>query len=321
MVEKFVILPDGLIKNNSLIINQRIHDKQIVVTPCHSEHWISTDLFKFRIYCDKNEMHVIGICSRNQIPMYSIFCDEIWLVRSKPRWYSGHTLNGIHVRGRFRKRTDYCDIEQGEFRRKFMLAISDEEVVDRFSDSVMYFLESGWKKFSSLREKLPTNVVMSEIKSASRVVREPHLESGKKCFRGLEKIPFVGIDQQFQISLVEKTGIDHYMTVQIMASNFLNWQFFCLGGSSNLMCILPVRLLFMNDHRCVNESVGNIVRGFMLRKHGIAKLPYVNMVDEMFPRRGEATVNEEMLKESFTLLSNDYSIPELILPSPPLLML
>jgi hypothetical protein len=249
--------------------------------------------------------------------MYSIFCDEIWLVGSKPKWYSGVTWNGVPQRG-FRKHTDYCNIEQGEFRRKFMLAISDEEVVDRFSDSVMYFLESGWKKFSSLREKLPTNVVMSEIKSVSRILKT-HLERGKTFFRGMEQIPFVGIDQQFQISLVEKTGIDHYMTVQIMASNFLNWQFFCVGGSSNLMCILPVRLLFIHDHRCVNESVENVVRGFMLRKHGIAKLPYVNMVDKMFPRRGKATVNEEMLKESFSLLSDDYSIPELILP--PLLML
>ena len=308
MVEKFVILPDRMIKNNSLIINQRIHDKQIVVNPCHSEHWISTDLFKFRIYCDKNEMHVIGICSRNQIPMYSIFCDEIRLVGSEPKWYSGVTRNGVHVEVRFRKHTDYCNIQQGEFRRKFMLAISDEEVVDRFSDSVMYFLESGWKKFSSLREKLPTNVVMSEIKSVSRFVREPYLESGKKCFRGLEQIPFAGIDHQFQRSLVEKTGIDHYMTVQIMASNFLNWQFFCVGGSSNLMCILPVRVFSLFD-QLLCPSVINVVRGLALRKHGIEDLPHFDYKISTYP----SCIAAGMVDKTFATLSNDYSLPKIVI--------
>ena len=113
----------------------------------------------------------------------------------------------------------------------------------------------------------------------------------------MKQIPFVGIDYKFQEKLVKKTGIDHYMTVQIMASNFLNWQFFCVGGSSNLMCILPVRLLSIHDG-CISKSVENVVRGLMFRKHGITELPYINMTHTYWSR-GRATNNEGMLKKSF----------------------
>ena len=302
MVGKFVILPDDNIKNNCLIINQRIHEKQITVAPCHSEHWISTDLFKFRIYCERNKLHVIGVCSMNQIPSFSLFCDEIRVVESCPKWYVDHSKNGVR-RGDVSNHVGYKDIEgyrapggKGgtRFRQEFTSEVSDEEVVDQFHDSTMYFLESGWNTFCSIRKELPTNVIIAEIKQKRHRAIIDDLERVNWIYRS-------SIRHKFQKNLVQKVGTHHYMTVQILASNFLNWQFVCVGGSSNLMCILPVRVFSLFD-QLLCPSVINVVRGLALRKHGIEDLPHFDY-----------KISGGMVDKTFATLSNDYSLPKIVI--------
>jgi hypothetical protein len=168
----------------------------------------------------------------------------------------------------------------------------------------MYFLESGWNTFCSIRKELPNNVIIAEIKQKRHhAIIDGFERMNSNCDSGTIRIHRSSIRHKFQKNLVQKVGTHHYMTVQILASNFLNWQFVCVGGSSNLMCILPVRVFSLSD-QLLCPSVINVVRGLALRKHGIEDLPHFNCL----PRY---KISGWMVDKTFATLSNDYSLPKI----------
>ena len=279
--DRLIVLPNDRILHDKLHIHERIYDDQIVISPCDSEYWISTDLFKFKIYADRNKQHVIGVCSYNQIPHFSLFCDEIWLTTAKPAWYQDHSNNNIHT-GRFRQRHDYINIENGVFRNAFMSKISDAEVVETYAYKTIYLMESSYKKFLEIESTLPRNIIVAEAKQKRHHAFLIFLES-------LGDI--VGVRQDFQRELVSRVT-DHYMAIQILASNVLNWQFFCIGGSSNLMCVLPVKIIAMKD-QTINESVLRIVYGFM-EKRGLLNIPLTDIFK----------IKKSQLTEVFNMLTD-----------------
>jgi len=286
--DTFVIVPNDEIKPHThslgkLNIRPRVHARELVVSPCNYEHWISTDLFKFRLYAERQELHVIGICSFNQIPLFSLFCDEVILIEAKPTWYinDGVTINGA------RHRMKYQNIEDSPLRREFARIISDEEVVERFAYRTVYFLQSAYDVFLGVQKELPSDRIVVEYKE---------VKNGKpKIVSDL----LLGEDRQFQKDLIAQIGHDNYMTVQIMASAYLNWQFLCLGGSSNLMCVLPVKSLCFRD-RTINYSVEKIVSGFMMARCNIKNIPSCH---------GEK--DSARILEDFALLTKFWPVPTL----------
>jgi hypothetical protein len=269
--DTFVVLPDSEIKPwsetlNSITINLRIHSDEIKVSPCANEHWISTDLFKFRLWAEQEQKHVIGFCAKNQIPLYSLFCDEIVLISAKPVWYQkGHdSWNGLSFWDRY---PNYIvDIEHGPIREQFE-QISNQEVIDRFSYSKIYFLESAYNKFLVIKDSLPIDVMVAEFKSG-------HI---------LDTATFtsvVGLDYVFQRDLIDKVSVDDYMSAQILGSRLLNWQFLCWGGSSNLMCVLPVQAIALKD-QTIFHSVEAIIRGFTKVRQQTQLFPYINHIPDI----------------------------------------
>jgi ribosomal protein S15P/S13E len=312
MKDIFIVVPDS----DVIEINPRVHSDDIIVSPCSVEHWISTDLFKFRIHAERQKLHVIGKCHVNQVPLYSLFCDEITLVDATPTWYDEGSATGNNNKV-IRCGENHIDIEAGPYRDEFMAAVTEQEVIDRFHFRKVYLLKSAYEKFQEVKNQLPQDVIIVEYKIGF---------VGANIMNLKEHLPAIGADHKFQRNLVEMVGIDNYMTTQIMGSNFLNWQFLCYGGSSNLLCVLPVKALAFQDPT-LNESVEKVIRGFAKKRHGFVDIPYINVpvvaVPFMKSKRGRRvlTVRSNTLAEnkinnlrnSFARFKRVWQEPEIIL--------
>ena len=170
-----------------------------------------------------------------------MFCDEIILVKDKPSWYSGGATNA----GFGHKAA--MDIEWGPMRQVFS-SISNWRVVEKFKHRKIHICESAYNKFHAL--ELPKDLLVCEVR-AHDFLREPIASLG---------LPMaVGIDYQFQKNLIETVGEDNYMSTQILASKYLNWQFFCVCGSANLFSVIPAKSIFLRDG-LINQSVKSIVK-------------------------------------------------------------
>ncbi|RDJ35381.1 MAG: hypothetical protein DWQ19_11235 [Crenarchaeota archaeon] len=271
MKDKIKIIKEDFVEWNinpsmkCLKINDRIYDKNIIVSPCAAEHWISTDLFKFRLYCQKKQIHVTGVCPINQIPLFSLFSDDIAIVEDNPSWYEYKhaTTNGSSVK---KISDDHVDIENGNFRTVFSSEISDDEVIENYKQKTVCILKSAYDLFRKIKHELSSGIIVIECKQEFKYAL-------KRCLSN-EDLPISGFDYSFQKDLLDKVGKENYMSTQILASNFLNWQYICYGGASNLMCVLPVKYLVLRDPT-LNNSVIKIVQGFMKAK-GYEKIPFFN---------------------------------------------
>lgn len=283
--DRFVIVPDSELipwpafpSFRSVRLTDRQCESTIFISPCRKEHWISTDIYKVRLYCEKHDIRIVTFGSLNHFPFYSLFSDEVVVSspHDAPSWYE----DPLTCRGRYSSNNidlppvQFVDVdghhERSELREKSVEEISDFEVIDRFSHKTIHLLKSAYEVFLSLDLEPHQRVV-----EAKRLEHEvPFLEAAKKQttfdFKGASD------DMSFQKGLLEKTTRNHYMTMQILASNLLDWQFFCCGGASNLMCVLPIKTLFFVDDT-MNFSVQAVTRGFYLSQHGKAarKCPIV----------------------------------------------
>jgi len=253
ILSDYVIQPSEFSELGRLFINPRIHQKFTIVAPCWVEHWISTDLFKYRLSIERQGVHVIGACSINQIPQFSLFCDEIVLMPADPIWYQKVTANRINLRN-ITKHPCFVNIERCQqlngvrgVRDDFAEEISDKEVIARFACKKIFILQSAYDKFMIIKQHLPTNIAIAEINWKPPIKFEAEW--------------LVGVDQKFQKDLIERVGCDSYMSTQILGSHFLNWQFICEGGSANLMSTLPIKTISLLDH-IFTTSTKNIIRGF-----------------------------------------------------------
>lgn len=287
----------------------RQFEKEICVNPCMDEHWISTDLFKFKLYAEQIERHVIGFCSQNQIPHFSLFCDEVVLLKSNPTWYQGdYTGHGNIMPNGY----NLTDIENPDgIRADFSRVISDEAVIKRFSNREISILKSDYELFESL--ELPNNIIVMEVKD--RCYCRSQLQ---KIFKS--HLPVVGLNRDFQTELLKRVSAKSYMAIQILASNYLNWQFICCEGSSNLMGVLPVKTLLLSE-QLITHSFANIVHGL----HG-GNIPYINNPQTHFkwevdkfikgnhhhnPNFTKDYVNLDMLEAAYKYRTENWRLPKI----------
>ncbi len=143
------------------------------------------------------------------------------------------------------------------------MEIEDEEAADAFVSKDIYIRKSSLDLFHILN--VPKNQIVCEFKNLSygRQAQTPYLLPvfewvliNKEQF----SLPVVGIDRVFQNDLLGETR-HHYMSIQILASFLSNWFFLCIGGSSNLMSVLPIKALLLTDKFInFNASALNILR-------------------------------------------------------------
>jgi hypothetical protein len=258
---KVIIVPSKFAKkniqyNSCIEYNlNRPFPKYITVTPHMEENWQNLELLKLKVYCEKNNIGIIGYGRTNQFPFLSIFSDKVILNTScqNPTWYRGHFTSNKVVPLKFK---NICDLKLA---LRITRNIKPEEVVDRFANWEIYIREESYNKFLEIKDVLPKNIIVCEIKSGVKLARN-FIENKKT-----ENV--FGVDYSFQKELTQQTGVDNYMSIQLLSSLFLNWQYLCIGGSANLFCMMPIKTLFLCDQAIGGIWKYRILEGMYSRRY------------------------------------------------------
>lgn len=226
----------------------------IRIAPHCGENWATVDLLRFKLYCELNKIKVIAYGNLNQLPFLSIIADELMLDKAPglDRLYTGMSING-NRRYKADNLKNYVETHafESDFVKKAIENISDDEVVDRFANYDVFIRKSTFDLFKYLN--LPRDLVIAETKWGGDTV--------------LEKFPSViGIDKVFQSDLIQRVD-NHYMGMQILGSQLLNWVYFSSGGSGNLFCIIPIKYLTYFDV-LATESTARLVRLMSIKRYG-----------------------------------------------------
>ena len=193
------------------------------------EHFSNTDSFISRMNHENKGIKVHIYCAMNQLPLMSLLGDVLYLDENvKLPIYNGATMWNYQFRKFININSNKAQrVEQNFYHKKIDLY----KVAERFSHAPVFIRQSSFDIFNQL--ELPKNIICSEVKFSS-------IE--KKLLNDFPEMH--GVRYKFQKEILEKTG-HHYMSIQILASLILNWSFICVGGSANLMSLLPVKSLLM----------------------------------------------------------------------------
>jgi hypothetical protein len=227
--------------------------KSIVISPFHRECEVNTELFKLRLYAEKNNLKVISFGSPNFFPLYSLFSDEVVLCDSyQPMFYQGDTHNGICLN----KVSDkFWDIDHNNKLRKMVdKSISNDEVVDRFWNWEIYIRESTYQAFQKL--ELEENLLVAEIKATCNKIRSV-----------LHSLNIKGADHLLQKKMISRVGTNNYLGCQILASQLKNWTYIVAGGACNLFSILPIKVLYHAERR-LRPNSRDIIRKISMKRYG-----------------------------------------------------
>jgi len=242
---------------------------EIVISPCRYENFSSGILMKLKLACERRNIKITTFGSKNFFPFYSIFSDEIVVAEQlvKPAWYGDSiSTNQIYANPIF-DMENFVELDAKQMKMFGHFgdmhpewadkplhpivveaeAMTAEEVGERFGPWIVHVLNSSYSVFRELEPMLPKDIIVGELKLGTSFLTELIKQ---------KHFPMVGIDpvQGFQKGLLEKTGIDNYLTTQILGSWTLNWRYICGGGSSNLFCVVPMKLLFAGDF-VLNDTI------------------------------------------------------------------
>jgi hypothetical protein len=270
--DKIVIVPDWHLQPceipdfHSISLTCRRGKSEIFISPCRDEHWVSTDLFKIKIYCERKNISITSIGSYNQFPFYSLFSDRVIVgrMRKQAKWYTPIGKHRwMHSGNETQAPIPVEDVENGPLREIAAKAVSDQEVIDRFGYRTVYILQSNYELFQSLN--LPKDLFVCEAKSTGKDYAFRAEIAAQTIF------DVTGLNHVFQNQLLELIGSDRYMSIQILCSQLKNWQYLCCGGSSNLLCVIPIKTLFYADS-CIKESEANIIEETSDRRYGVRSI-------------------------------------------------
>lgn len=287
---------------DTLVLKPRAYDSFVSVNPCNDENWISTDLFKFRLWAERNKKHVIGNCSYNQIPMYSLFCDE--LIITKHFFQNWYDHSGSYSKVEKIVKKNYIDIE---YKRDFFQNISDQEAATEFTNKKIYILKSVYDKFI-LDDIKYKNVIICELKYRTNQKMKNKICSAKHILKN--ELHCYNKNNLIQKRIMEVSTQNHYMSYQILGSLLKNWQFLCCGGSSNLMCVLPIKSLFYCDYT-MNNSVQTIIQKIYNNLFGFKEKiafgfhPDSSKLDTFFNIEQTNVLSELMRDMKFQIIEDD----------------
>jgi hypothetical protein len=233
------------------------YPERYIIAPHSGENRNSLELLKFKLWAEKQRRGITCLGCLNQVPLFSQFCNRM-VLRDKPdclnESYTCH-LSDYHIDRTVPKgeRGWWMDIDIKPenawdiktippFHRMLTENVADEKVLERYTEPVVWIRRETWELFKKL--KLPKDIFMCEIKPASDggKIREI-LDHNRDMF----KLPLKGVTWEDQRELLNATGHQHYMGVQLLASLYNNWNFICYGGSSNLFSLLPVRVVHLSS--------------------------------------------------------------------------
>lgn len=261
---------------DSIELNKGTWKDFIIISPCRHENYECPLLFKLKYYCEQNNIKLISFGSKNFFPLYAMYSDEVVLLKDSgnPSWYKGFdgSSNKIDASPIF-DLPQYVEMTPEEMIRwrtpvpfkkthKIALNASPEKIAQRFANAPIYVREESYRKFIEVKETLPRNVIVAEIKDN---VPMGNMLLKKKDFE------VIGLNHDWQIKLQNQVGKDNYLTCQILGSHTLNWSYICIGGSANLFSVVPIQTVFMLDWLLDVDQI----KSFSQIRYGTSKLPIV----------------------------------------------
>lgn len=233
------------------VTNKKTAD-YLYIEPHRSENYENVGLVKLKIYCDDHNIKLISFGHKNQLPLLSMISDEIRLV-DYPEYYDGiyggkygltswrnpqqESLNRVIIKSNL---VTHISDNNKDSRIKKINNIDETRIKDFLMNPNVYIRKESFDIFEREKASLPKDVIVCEIKKCN--YRDKLLNESN----------FLGLDYAFQQLLVSRFKY-HYMTLQILASFYLDWFYVCIGGSANLFSLLPIRCLIMGDS-CLEDS-------------------------------------------------------------------
>ena len=237
----------------SVTFNERNYKRKLYICPCANEHFESVELLKLRIACDFYDIKIITHGRLNYLPFFSIFADEAIFYDKylePPTYYQDH-FSDNKANAKILSEDNWRDLIQG---------VSDEEVVKRFSNWEVWILESAYDTWRFLN--LPRNLTVHEFKR------------GNAFDPILRELNLLGHEHVFQANLLQRTGLDHYMSAQLLSTHLLKWVYVCNGGASNLFTILPARVALLSDHGITPDRI-SIMRPMFMNRYEREDIPII----------------------------------------------
>jgi len=283
------IIDDKCIKKNKkfskLIINQKKTEQVITINPFIYEHYNDIDLFNIKIFCDKNNICLRVLSQMNYLPVNSQYADELIIAESKKHMQNAYDLKGkcITILGKNSFLNEFPKFLNTRFYQKafdplerdcydktgitklIYKDVSLDELNKFITNKKVYIRQSTYDLFLKIKNELPKNVILCEIKGTFKKIKQKLKE--QNVLNNL-----IGIDYEFQKKLLKQTK-HHYMGIQILGSEYLDWKIIALGGSARLFSMLPTknillmaRDLYGNDEKILPDKIGWITQD---------KLPWV----------------------------------------------
>lgn len=236
----------------TLDVNLGEWEKKIIIQPHFGENEHNTELFKLKLYCERNNIKVIAKGRLNQLPMLSQIADRVILDEYSNMQSIYITTSHYKSRGR---KIPGNGID--EWKEKFS-KVSDEDVVERFKSTTLCIRRSSYEFF--MKSNLPKDITIAEVRLLNKQQKH-HIQNHAP-------MEVTGLNYEFQIPLVQKAG-HHYMSVQVLGSLINHWSFLCGGGSANLLCLLPVNWLLLSEcGKMFRPSTRNIMRLMAQKRYG-----------------------------------------------------
>jgi hypothetical protein len=275
------------VKHHICVFNDKKFKNSIVVRMHYKENYNNVEVFKFALWCRKNDIRLVMYGCLNQLPIFGLFADAA-ILQDKDDWsrfiydskathyncedgiFGGfEVFNGANADVAFNaclETTRPGDLSPDQWPLLMSLSerfVSDEEVVNHFSFPTIYVRESAMEKYQSMRDGgvIPRDLIMCEVKLSADCGGE-HLLS---IFREKTKsypLP-ICYDLDFRRRLCEASGQD-YMSIQVLSSIASNWMWIAYGGSSNILPFFPIKILSLSDVWCRYE----LTRKLFLNRYG-----------------------------------------------------
>lgn len=262
-----------------LIINYKNTKDSITISPFQIEHYNDIDLFNIKIFCDKNNLILRVLSTMNYLPVNSQYADELIIIENQDHMknaYFNHTtvLNKdifnsnwkgwnqykistfINVNFKQVEGSNILDrksLDKSGLIDEIYKSVTKEELIDFINNKKILIRESSFNLFNKLN--LPKNIFLAEIKPTFHKLLNTLKEYEKKY-------KIFGLDYKFQQKILEKTK-HHFMSIQILGSEYLNWKILAAGGSARLFSMMPTknillmaRDLYGNDPKIRPKKVG-----------------------------------------------------------------
>lgn len=245
-------------------INHVPRSRSIIATMCQVENVTNLEILKFALWCRKNDTKLTMYGFLNQLPLFSVFADEV-ILQDSPQWatdlyaqnpnsvttYYTHRIfsnfNGIELDhpAEEDKWPDFLTIADKE--------ISDDEVAEQFKYPLIHIRQNAIDAYDKLSAGgiIKKNLIMCEVKTDH--CGGNHLLS---IFDNATKnypLP-ISYDLPLKLKLSSAAGQD-YMSVQLLASALSNWMWICYGGSSSIFPFFPVKILSLSDAYCRHKTI------------------------------------------------------------------